>query len=161
MRALSTIVMMVALGAAAPASAGETPPVKGAGPSAHDAILVVDEKHLDRIWQPLYKGTPRLSLSLRSDRFELGCVSLGFVIDTDGRVRDAHVLRSDPPGMLDAGGLRRVRALRYRPGPDNSARQPAYSVVTWSYGSDTLRKVSGAILPCLVDTRVAAAPASP
>jgi TonB family protein len=140
------------------ARAGET--ATAAAPLADDEILVVDEKDLGRMWRNVAKGPPQLSPNTRKP-IEVACVSVGYVIESDGRVRTANVLRSDPAGVLDAEGLRAARSMRFRLGPDNDARLPVYSVVAWSYGRGAARTVADAIAPCMVDIQVPKAAASP
>jgi TonB family protein len=126
-------------------------------PLGDDELLVVDEKDLDRMWRSATKGPPRLSPNPGQrgiDRIDTACVTVGFVIENDGRVRTANVLRSRPEGVLDAEGLRAARSMRFQPGPDNAARVPVYSVVSWSFGRGTVRTVADAIAPCLVDIEV-------
>jgi TonB family protein len=142
--------------AAGPAFAAGAVQPATSSPLADDEILVVDEKDLDRMWRSVGKGPPRLSPNTRKP-IDLACVSIGYVIESDGRVRTANVLRSDPSGVLDTEGLRAARSMRFRPGPENEARLPVYSVVAWSYGRGTVRTVADAIAPCMVDIEVPAA----
>lgn len=151
---------LIALSLVAAGSAfavGPAMPPSAAAALAEDEILVVDEKDLPRMWRDAGERPRQLDLGTPmrgKDRFELGCVSVGFVIEADGRVRTAKVLRSDPPGVLDAAGLRTARALRFEPGPDNAGRLPAYSVRTWSVGRAPAQDVVGAMAPCMVDIEV-------
>jgi TonB family protein len=142
------------------ALAAEAAPPAAASPLADDEILVVDEKDLDRMWRAVAKGPSRLSPNTRKP-IDAACVSIGYVIESDGRVRTANVLRSEPAGVLDAEGLRVARAMRFRPGPENDARVPVYSVMTWSYGRGTERTVADAMGPCMVDIEVPAAGTTP
>lgn len=145
---------MLAAGAAAAADPA-TPP--SGAPLAEDEILVVDEKDLPRMWRELGRSSRQLELGTPmrgEDRFELGCVSVGFVVEADGRVRTARALRSAPPRVLDAAGLRTARALRFEPGPDNEARLPVYSIRTWSVGRADVKDVVAAMAPCMVDIQV-------
>lgn len=142
------------------ALAAEAAPPTATAPLADDEILVVDEKDLGRMWRNVAKRPPQLSPNAVR-RIDVACVSIGYVIESDGRVRTANVLRSEPAGMLDAEGLRIARAMRFRPGPENEARVPVYSVMTWSYGRGTERTVADAMGPCMVDIQVPAVDPTP
>lgn len=140
---------VVAAGSAASSPSG--------APLAEDEILVVDEADLPRMWRDAAKAPPRLSPNPArpgADRIESACVAIGYVIESDGRVRSANVLRSVPPGVLDEEGTRAARSMRFRPGPDNAARLPVYSIVAWSYGRGSVRTVAEAIAPCMMDIEV-------
>lgn len=148
-------VLACILAAGSAAADPATPP--SAAPLAEDEILVVDEKDLPRMWREIGEQGKQLELGAPmrgEDRFELGCVSVGFVVEADGRVRTAQVLRSEPPRKLDAAGLRTARALRFEPGPDNEARLPVYSIRTWSVGRADVKDVVAAMAPCMVDIEV-------
>jgi TonB family protein len=150
------VVLAVAVAAQA-VLAQDTQPAPAGGALADDEILVVDEEDLPLVWRHAGKGVPQLSPNPArrgADRIETACVAVGFVIESDGRVRTAKVLRSHPAGVLDAEGTRVARSMRFRPGPDNPARAPVYSVVAWSYGRGTERTVAEAIAPCQVDIEV-------
>lgn len=146
--------------AAGPAFAAGTVQPATSSPLADDEILVVDEKDLDRMWRNAAKRPPQLSPNTFKP-IDVACVSVGYVIESDGRVRTAKVLRSEPAGVLDAEGLRAARAMRFRPGPQNDARVPVYSVMTWSYGRGTERTVADAMGPCMVDIEVPVAGTTP
>lgn len=138
------------------AFAGDTAP--HAAPLAEDEILVVDEKDLGRLWRRTSKRPMYLDAqSSRARRLDAGCVAIGYVIESDGRVRTAKVLRSDPPGVLDEDGLRTARRMLFVPGPENEARTPVYSVVSWSQSRTTVEDATAAIRPCMLDIEVPAA----
>ena len=147
--------LMVLVLAGGPALAADPAPPPAAAPLADDEILVVDEEDLDRMWRRASKRPTYVNArSAQARRLKSACVTVGFVIESDGRVRTANVLRSQPPGALDADGLRTARSMRFRPGPDNAARLPVYSVVSWSHGRGSMREVAQALEPCIVDIEV-------
>lgn len=154
---LAVLVLPLAIAAFTPASALAQQGAAPAPAPAEDEVLVVDEKDLDRMWVGTEKSPVQIQPNTArgaTARLDAGCVTIGFVIESDGRVRSANVLRSDPPGVLDEDGLRTARTMRFRPGPDNPSRVPVYSVVSWSLGRGTERTVAGALAPCLVDIEV-------
>lgn len=154
---LAILLLPLAIAAFAPTGAHAQQEAASAAAPAEDEVLVVDEKDLDRMWVGTEKSPVQIKPNMArgaTARLDAGCVTIGYVIETDGRVRTANVLRSDPPGVLDAEGLRTARTMRFRPGPDNPSRVPVYSVVSWSVGRGTERTVAGALAPCLVDIEV-------
>lgn len=99
-------------------------------------IQVVERDQLARVWvesaregsAPMYP--PKMVLA-----GHVGCINVGFVIETEGRVGGMRVLKSRihaPPltgelKELQASMSRWLRAKRYAPGPQNPGRLPVFS----------------------------------
>jgi periplasmic protein TonB len=75
-------------------------------------VLSADDPDVVR---PLCVDCPRATYSPVAERLQIeGDVLLALVVDEDGRVADAKVLRSDDK-VLEDPALRGVRKWRYRP----------------------------------------------
>jgi len=96
-----------------------------------DELLVVAAQDLPRMWVIVRYG------ALKFDRRKLrdhghACVSVGYVIEPDGRTSTARVLKSDPAGVFDASALSAVEKSRYKPGSRNANRAPVYTTATYT-----------------------------
>ena len=69
---------------------------------------------LDRIPEPLIQPAPRYPVALRRDGIS-GRVYVQFVVNTDGRVVDAHAVETTHPGFDDAA-VAAVARWKFRPG---------------------------------------------
>lgn len=85
------------------------PPVPPAARAAPDRPkpVIMDMKLL-RSTPPAYPD------DARQQKLE-GSVELGFIVASDGRVKDVEVVRSTPPGVFDAEAIAAVRRWRYDP----------------------------------------------
>ena len=115
---------------------------------APDEILVVDEDDRTKVWQivneqPIRRedveGTPQHA-----------CVSLGFIVESDGTTSTHQVLRSKPKGALDAGALKAIKEWRFKPGPKNPNRYPMYTTAIFNAGFANKAQQSTRI-GCLVE----------
>jgi TonB family protein len=98
---------------------------------AKDEVLVVAEQELPRLWR--YVRYPVPAFDRRQVR-EHGpaCVTLGFVIERNGRPSTIRVLKASPPDVFNAAAIAALAKMRYEPGPENEARTPVYSTITYT-----------------------------
>ena len=110
---LAAVLLLPALGVftnAMASASGQTTAATGsaiAGPT-------YDLKQLDRIPQARQQDRPAYPLELRSQGIA-GEVVVGFVVDTEGHVRGAEVLRSSQSGF-EAPAIDAVSRWTFRPG---------------------------------------------
>lgn len=75
---------------------------------------VFDIAALERTPRPVFQARPEYPADQRA-KGERGEVVVDFVVDTDGNVQSAHVLRSSNPAFDDAG-IAAVKKWRFQPG---------------------------------------------
>lgn len=74
-------------------------------------------------WKPVYKFAAQYPpLALRNG-IE-GCAYVSYIIDSNGRVASAEVLKSIPSKLFDEASLVAVRKFRFEPGASNPNRLP-------------------------------------
>ncbi len=69
---------------------------------------------LDQVPQATYQPPPQYPHEAKRAGLT-GSALVGFIVDTNGDVRDAHVIRSSSPGFEEAA-LQAIRKWRFRPG---------------------------------------------
>jgi TonB family protein len=97
-----------------------------------DEILVVDEDDRTRMWRVV--SAPPITEDLMTSRPKDACVSVGFIIESDGTTSTHRVLRSKPKGEIDAAALATLKKWRFKPGPENPGRIPMYTTALFTAG---------------------------
>jgi TonB family protein len=64
-------------------------------------------------------GRPAYPAGARAEGAE-GHVVVEYRVDEEGRVQDARVIESSPPGVFDGAALAAIRSWRYRPFDDGT-----------------------------------------
>lgn len=130
------------------------PAATAQGASAADEILVVSEQDLPKMWT--YKrgiSPPFDSSKLREHGH--ACVTLGYVIEPDGRPSTIRVLKADPSGVFDATAIAALGKVRFKPGPANTSRTAVYSTITYtgfrSIGGDPARESRRVYARCAME----------
>lgn len=95
--------------------------------SDNDFILVVDAKNLENYWLEKRSVRPAFENAKRSKG---GCVSIGFIIEGDGKTSDQRIVASFPDDALDKVWIDVFRRTRYKPAEKNAAKIPVYTVAT-------------------------------
>ncbi|MDR3229297.1 MAG: TonB family protein [Puniceicoccales bacterium] len=75
---------------------------------------VFDINSLDQKPVPTFRATPVYPYEMRRSRIN-GRVLVGFIVDSDGNVRDTHIISSTNSGF-DAEAIRAVARWKFRPG---------------------------------------------
>jgi protein TonB len=91
---------------------------------------IFEEGHLDKPLRPLSTVNPLYPL--RAKRMGIsGWVKVRFVVTQEGRVENAEVLESDPPGIFDLSALAAVSTYRFS--PPMVAGEPVEAVFTRTF----------------------------
>ena len=106
-----------------------TPQASGVAGTGTD-VLVVAEDELPKLWRYERGRAPRFDDALLR-RHGHACVTLGYVIESDGRPSTVRVLKASPPGVFDAKAIETLNHVRFKPGPANEARVAVYSTITY------------------------------
>jgi TonB family protein len=101
-------------------------------------------------WVPNAASEKLLSKQHGNDD-EAGCVTVAFMIDSDGYASQDKVLSSAPDAARDQDALKLVRKLRYTAAAENTdeVAVSTWRTFTWGAGGDTARAESIAT-PCAV-----------
>ena len=99
--------------------------------SANTDVLVVAEHELPKLWKYARGRAPRFDEALLRKHGH-ACVTLGYVIESNGRPSTIRVLKASPPAVFDASAIATVQHVRFKPGPANEARVPVYSTITYT-----------------------------
>jgi TonB family protein len=99
--------------------------------TAGDDVLVVAEGELPKMWKYVRGRAPRFDAKLLREHGH-ACVTLGYVIEPDGRPSTIRVLKASPPEVFDATAIETLGKVRFKPGPSNDARVPVYSTMTYT-----------------------------
>lgn len=75
---------------------------------------VMTEETVDRPPRPVRQLAPEYPRTARARNVQ-GSVRLAVLVDEAGRVADAQVLQSEPPGVFDAAALAAVRTWQFEP----------------------------------------------
>ena len=67
------------------------------------------------------QSTPRFPARARRMGISQGTVTIEFTIDRSGAVKNASVVKANPPGLFDETALREIQKWKYRPKLENGA----------------------------------------
>ena len=62
-----------------------------------------------------------------------GRVGVECLIDSNGRVAEAKVVESEPPGVFDSVALEAARSMQYYPAPTNRDMRPVRTIRVFEY----------------------------
>jgi protein TonB len=65
------------------------------------------------------QSTPRFPARAKRMGIRQGTVTIEFTIDRNGAVKNASVVKADPPGLFDETALREIQKWKYRPKVEN------------------------------------------
>lgn len=98
-----------------PSSDFEPSGFEPSGQADVSAITIFNLGEVDQRPNVLRKVNPVYPYSAKRRKIE-GNILIEFVVDADGFVQSAKILRSEPEGVFDESGLKAVRRWRFRPG---------------------------------------------
>ena len=117
--------LLIALALAAPPDSGIVPE------TGSDEVLVIPQYELPKMWKRVHEEPLRFDTGkLREHGY--ACVSLGYVVESDGRPSTIRVVKSRPPGVFDEAAIGALQKVRFEPGPANEARTPVYSIMSYT-----------------------------
>jgi TonB family protein len=116
---------LIALALAAPPGAGIVPE------TSSDEVLVIPQYDLPKMWKRVHEAQLRFDTA-RLREHGYACVSLGYVIEPDGRASTIRVVKSRPQGVFDEAAIEALSKIRFEPGPANEARAPVYSIMSYT-----------------------------
>lgn len=99
--------------------------------AAGTVVLVVAEQDLPKLWRYARGRAPGFDEALLRQHGH-ACVTLGYVIESDGRPSTVRVLKASPPEVFDAKAIATLNQVRFKLGPANEARVPVYSTITYT-----------------------------
>jgi TonB family protein len=101
-------------------------------------------------WVPV-KASEKLLARQHGNDDEAGCVTVGFMIDSDGYASQDQVLSASPDHERDAAALKLVRKLRYDLAAENTdeVAVATWRTLTWGAAGDDARAAEIAT-PCAV-----------
>lgn len=76
--------------------------------------VVMTEETVDKPPRPIRQLPPEYPRTARARNIQ-GGVTLALLVDEAGRVADAQILQSDPPGVFDQAALAAVRTWQFEP----------------------------------------------
>ncbi|MEJ8567285.1 energy transducer TonB [Elongatibacter sediminis] len=108
-----------------------------------DSTLVVAYgTELSDWWLPARKAAPEYPARALAKRTE-GCVSVAFVIESDGSTSSHHPLISFPSTIFNRSAVKAARQFRYEPADSETQSPPAvYTFNTFTYQIGPSRKPS-------------------
>ncbi|OIO02703.1 MAG: hypothetical protein AUJ49_05790 [Desulfovibrionaceae bacterium CG1_02_65_16] len=83
---------------------------------------------LDRLPRVLKKITPLYPEHARRSR-RTGLVTLKFLVDAEGHVRQASVIEASPPGVFDESAISAVSSWRFAPAMRQGRPVPAWLIL--------------------------------
>ena len=122
---LLTPLTLIAFALAAPQDSGIVPE------TGSDEVLVIPQYELPKMWKRVHEEQLRFDTDkLREHGY--ACVSLGYVVESDGHASTIRVVKSRPPGVFDDAAIKALSKIRFEPGPANEARTPVYSIMSYT-----------------------------
>ncbi len=142
-----TALPLIVLALAADPEPPITPTTRG------DEVLVIPQAELPKMWKRMPAEPLRFDTGkLREHGY--ACVSLGYVIEADGRPSTVRVVKSRPRGVFDAEAIAALAKMRFEPGPANAARTPVYSIMSytqsWRSSGNAEKDVERVLARCAV-----------
>jgi len=66
-------------------------------------------------------------------RSKTGCVTIGYIIDSDGRTSNHRAITAYPSNGFNQSGIKAAKRFRYQPAPGNPSSMPVYTINTFTY----------------------------
>lgn len=117
-----------------------------ANPPMVDSVpgeILVQQKSGPVYWEVTEQKAPRYPLSALTHNWS-GCVTVSFIVLSDGTVGDMEVLKSKPKskGVFKKRSLKTVKQFKFRPTKFNPEAKPARltKILTYTQGEDRKEK---------------------
>jgi len=118
---LSTIVLMLASTTSIGVLAQE-----------EETVLILLGDQLEAHWIYEKKVPPKYPMSSLQNN-EMGCVAVGFVIESDGTTSSHRVVVSYPSKNFNKSAIKAAKKFLYVPSEQNSDREPVFTINTFTY----------------------------
>ncbi len=109
--------------------------------ASEDELLVVAPADLNQYWTVTKRKAPTYPRTQLRQGIE-GCVTLGFIIEANGKVSSPKVIAAEPGRVFAAAAIKAIKRWRFEPSGSNASATPVYTTQTLNFdvagnGSDS------------------------
>ncbi|MDG6096658.1 energy transducer TonB [Alteromonas sp. ZYF713] len=109
-----------------------------------------DESEFESLWTLAKRVNPQYPISAARDGLS-GCVSLSFVVNSEGRATEQQVTDSFPSGVFDKKAIEALKRWRWKPTAANATDKPAKSHVKLDFMVQYSRNITDAEQHCNIE----------
>lgn len=100
--------------------------------ASEDELLVVAPADLNQYWTVTKRKAPTFPRTQLRQGIE-GCVTLGFIIEANGKVSSPKVIAAEPGRVFAAAAIKAIKRWRFEPSGSNASATPVYTTQTLNF----------------------------